>query len=81
MAAVVLEVVLSDADIHDTPRQDRRLGCGHREARRRHIAAPIVPLQDHRAPAPQPLQRMAVGGTHRERGAVWVVAHNIFIIA
>ena len=56
MAAVMLEVVLSGADFHDTPRQDRRLGCGHREARRRHIAGPIVPLHDHRAPAPQPLQ-------------------------
>ena len=56
MATVVLEVVLSDAGFHDMPRQDRRLGYGHREAHRRHAAGPIVPLQDHRAPSPQPLQ-------------------------
>ena len=58
MAAVVLAVVLSGAGFHDMPRQDRRLGCGRREARRRHAAGPVFPLQDHRAPPPQPLQVM-----------------------
>ena len=63
MAAVVLEVGLSDADLHDTPRQYRRLGCGNRGARRRHVTSPIVPLQDHRAPSPQPQQALHMSGT------------------
>ena len=60
MAAVVLEVVLSGAGFHDMPQKDRWLGCGHREAHRRHTTGPIVPLQDLRAPSPQPLQVLLV---------------------
>ena len=63
MAAVMLEVVLLAAGCQDLPRHDRRLGRGHREARRRHAAGPILALQDHRAPSPQPLQVLHMSGT------------------
>ena len=63
MAAVMFEGVLLAAGCQDLQRHDRRLGRGHREARRRHAAGPIVPLQDHRAPSPQPLQVLHMSGT------------------
>ena len=63
MAAVMFEGVLLAAGCQDLQRHDRRLGRGHREARRRHAAGPILALQDHRAPSPQPLQVLHMSGT------------------
>ena len=63
MAAVVLEVGLSDAGLHDAPQRDRRRGCWHREVHRRQAAGPNVLLQDHRAPAPQLPQVLHMSGT------------------
>ena len=63
MVAVALEVVLSGAGFQDKRRQGRRLGDGHRGARQRHAAGPVVPLQDHRAPSTQPLQVLHMSGT------------------
>ena len=63
MAVVLLEVVLPGAGRQGMPRQDRRLGRGHRGVRWRHAAGPIVPLQDHRGPSPQPLQVLHMSGT------------------
>ena len=63
MAVVLLEVVLPGAGHQGMPRQDRRLGRGHRGVRWRHAAGPIVPLQDHRGPSPQPLQVLHMSGT------------------
>ena len=63
MAAVVFEVVLSGAGFRDMPRQCRRPGRGDREARRQHVAGPIVLPQDHRAPTPPTLQVLHMSDT------------------